>query len=125
MVSARRHPGVQRVWENVIVNRTANATRRVDLIFSIGYEDDLHQAFQVLKEAVKAHRLTLDEPAPTIAVAALAESSVDILCGSWAGAGDYLTVSRELIADVKLRFDAAGITIPYPQRDVHVRGAGV
>jgi small conductance mechanosensitive channel len=115
----------QQVWENDIVNRTANATRRVDLIFSIGYKDDLHQAFQVLQAAVKAHPLALDEPAPTIAVTALAESSVDILCGAWARAGDYLTVSRELTADVKLRFDAAGITIPYPQRDVHIHSAGV
>ena len=115
----------QQVWENVIINRTANDTRRVDLIFSIGYKDDLHQAFQVLQAAVKAHPLTLDEPAPTIAVVALADSSVDILCGTWAGAGDYLTVFRELTADVKLRFDAAGITIPYPQREVHVHSADV
>jgi small conductance mechanosensitive channel len=98
-----------------------NETRRVDLVFSIGYDDDIPNAIRVLKDAVAAHPLTLEEPAPTIAVVALAESSVDILCGPWVKSGDYLTVYRALTADVKARFDAAGITIPYPQRELHLR----
>ncbi len=71
----------EQVWGNVITNFTANATRRVDLVFSIGYDDDIADAIGVLKDAVAAHPLTLEEPAPTIAVDSLAESSIDILCG--------------------------------------------
>jgi small conductance mechanosensitive channel len=113
----------KQVWGNVITNFTANETRRVDLVFSIGYDDDIPNAFRVLKDAVAAHPLTLEHPPPTIAVVSLAESSVDILCGPWVESGDYLTVYRELTADVKARFDAAGITIPYPQRELHLHAA--
>lgn len=113
----------KQAWGNVIINRTATDTRRVDLVFSIGYDDDIQHAVQVLKEAVAEHPLTLDDPEPTIAVASLAESSVDILCGPWTKTSDYLMVYRELTADVKARFDAAGITIPYPQRDLHIHAA--
>ena len=115
----------QQVWEGVITNLTARDTRRVDLIFSIGYDDDIQRAIQVLNEAVAEHPLTLEEPAPVIAVTALADSAIEILCGAWTRTSDYLSVHRGLLADVKTRFDAAGITIPYPQRDVHVHGAGV
>ena len=115
----------QQVWEGVITNLTARDTRRVDLIFSISYDDDIQRAIQVLNEAVAEHPLTLEELAPVIAVTALAESSIEILCGAWTRTSDYLSVYRGLLADVKTRFDAAGITIPYPQRDVHVHNAGV
>jgi small conductance mechanosensitive channel len=115
----------QQVWEGVITNLTARDTRRVDLVFSIGYDDDIHRAFRVLKEAIAEHPLTLREPEPTIAVTSLAESSVEILCGAWTKTIDYLTVYRGLLADVKSRFDAAGITIPYPQRDLHLHAAAM
>jgi small conductance mechanosensitive channel len=115
----------QQVWEGVVTNLTAQDTRRVDLVFSIGYHDDIQLAIQVLGEAVAEHPLTLEEPAPTIAVTALADSAIEILCGAWTRSDDYWTVYRGLLADVKARFDAAGITIPYPQRDVHVHNAGV
>jgi small conductance mechanosensitive channel len=115
----------QQVWQGVITNLTARDTRRVDLVFSIGYDDDIHLAIRVLKQAVAGHPLTLKEPEPTIAVTSLAESSVDILCGSWTKTIDYLTVYRELLADVKTGFDAAGITIPYPQRDLHLHATAV
>jgi small conductance mechanosensitive channel len=115
----------QQVWEGVITNLTARDTRRVDLIFSISYDDDIQRAIQVLNEAVAEHPLTLEEPAPVIAVTALADSAIEILCGAWTRTSDYLAVRRGLLADVKTRFDAAGITIPYPQRDVHVHGADV
>lgn len=110
----------QRVWEGVVTNFTAKDTRRVDLVFSIGYDEDIHRAIRVLHEAVAEHPLALNEPEPTIAVTALAESSVEILCGAWTGSASYLRLYRELLADVKIRFDAAGITIPYPQRDLHL-----
>ncbi|MGB5735741.1 MAG: mechanosensitive ion channel family protein, partial [Thiohalocapsa sp.] len=114
----------QQVWEGVITNRTARDTRRVDLVFSIGYGDDIQRAIRVLKEAVAEHPLTLDDPEPTIAVTALADSAIELLCGAWTRTTDYLTVYRGLLADVKVRFDAAGITIPYPQRDLHLDIAG-
>ena len=113
----------QQVWEGVIKNLTARDTRRVDLVFSISYDDDINHAIQVLWAAVAEHPLTLDEPEPTIAVVTLGDHSVDILCAPWCRTPDYWAVSRGLTADVKLRFDAAGITIPYPQRDVHVYAA--
>lgn len=114
----------QQVWEGVITNRTARDTRRVDLVVSIGYGDDIQRAIRVLKEAVVEHPLTLDDPEPTIAVTALADSAIELLCGAWTRTTDYLTVYRGLLADVKVRFDAAGITIPYPQRDLHLDIAG-
>jgi small conductance mechanosensitive channel len=115
----------QQVWEGVITNLTARETRRVDLVFSIGYDDDIQLAIQILKDAVAEHPLTLGEPEPTVAVTALADSAIELLCGAWTRTADYLLVYRGLLADVKTRFDAAGITIPYPQRDVHVHGADV
>lgn len=115
----------QQVWEGVITNLTARDTRLVDLIFSIAYDDDIPRAMQVLNEAVAEHPLTLEGPAPVIAVTALADSAIELLCGAWTRTADYLLVYRGLLADVKTRFDAAGITIPYPQRDVHVHGAVV
>jgi small conductance mechanosensitive channel len=114
----------QQVWEGVVTNLTACDTRRVDLVFAIGYGDDIHRAIQVLEQAVAEHPLTLDDPEPTIAVTALADSAIELLCGAWTRTSDYLAVYRGLLADVKVRFDAAGITIPYPQRDLHLDIAG-
>jgi small conductance mechanosensitive channel len=111
------------VWGGVVVNLTARATRRVDLVFSISYDDDINHAIQVLWAAVAEYPLTLDEPEPTIAVVTLGDHSVDILCAPWCQTQDYLAVQRGLTADLKLRFDAAGITMPYPQRDLHVHAA--
>jgi small conductance mechanosensitive channel len=111
------------VWGGVVVNLTARATRRVDLVFSISYEDDINHAIHVLWAAVAEHLLTLDEPEPTIAVVTLGDHSVDILCAPWCQTQDYLAVQRGLTADLKQRFDAAGITMPYQQRDVHVHAA--
>ncbi len=108
------------VWGNVITNVTASATRRVDLTFGISYQDDIGQAIAILKETVEAHPLTLDTPEPTIVVGALGASSVDILCRPWTRTVDYWTVYWDLTRQVKERFDAAGITIPFPQQDVHI-----
>ncbi|MCP4383742.1 MAG: mechanosensitive ion channel family protein [Hyphomicrobiales bacterium] len=112
------------VWGNVITNVTASDTRRVDLVFGIGYEDDIAKAIAVIDEAVKAHPLTLEEPEPTIVVGALADSSVNILCRPWVKTEDYWTVFWDLTGDIKVRFDAVGISIPFPQQDVHVHAVG-
>ena len=107
------------VWGNIITNVTASDTRRVDLVFGISYDDSIPQAMKILEEAVKAHPLVLKEPEPTIQVNELADSSVNLICRPWVKTEDYWGVYWDLMRQVKERFDAAGISIPYPQQDVH------
>lgn len=114
----------RQVWGNVITNVTASATRRIDMVFGIGYDDDIPKAISVLKEAVAAHPMILKDPEPLIVVKELGDSSVNFLCAPWSKTEDYWTVYWDLMADVKQRFDAAGISIPFPQRDVHLYTAG-
>ncbi len=108
------------VWGNIITNVTASATRRVDLVFGISYDDSIPDAVRVLEETVAAHPLVLKEPEPTIRVGELADSSVNLICRPWVKTDDYWTVHWDLTRQVKERFDEAGISIPYPQQDVHV-----
>ncbi len=110
----------RQVFGNVISNTTASDTRRVDLTFGIGYGDDIPHAISVLKEAVEAHPLVLKTPEPLIVVKELGDNSVNFLCAPWTKTENYLTVYWDLMADVKQRFDAASISIPFPQRDVHL-----
>jgi small conductance mechanosensitive channel len=108
------------IWGDVITNITANDTRRVDLEFGIGYDDDFEQAERIIREAVESHPLVLAEPAPEVVMHALADSSVNIVCRPWAKTSDWWTVKTEITREIKRRFDQAGISIPFPQRDVHV-----
>jgi small conductance mechanosensitive channel len=110
------------VWGDAIINVNASDTRRLDLSFDIAYDDSIPKALAILRDAVEAHPKTLDLPEPTIVVGQLAESSVRILCRPWVRTADYWPVHADLIVDVKRRFDEAGITIPYPQRDLHLVG---
>ena len=102
-----------------IVNYSAKDTRRVDMVFGIGYDDDLQKAKEVLQELVSGDERVLEEPAPTIAVLELADSSVNFAVRPWVKTGDYWGVYFGLTEEVKKRFDAEGISIPFPQRDVH------
>ena len=111
-----------KVWGNIITNVTTSPQRRVDLTFGIAYEDSIEEAQAVLEKVVGAHPLILKDPAPTIRVHALGESSVDFIVRPWVRGGDYWPVYWDLTRQVKEAFDAAGISIPYPQRDVHIRG---
>ncbi|MEL6576148.1 MAG: mechanosensitive ion channel family protein [Pseudomonadota bacterium] len=108
------------VWGNVITNVTASTTRRVDLIFGISYDDDIRKAMRVMEETVKAHPLVLPDPAPMIRVHELADSSVNFICRPWVRTVDYWTLYWDLMQQMKERFDAEGISIPYPQQDVHM-----
>jgi small conductance mechanosensitive channel len=108
------------LWGKVITNVTGSSERRVDLVFGIGYDDDIAMAERVLAEVVAAHPLVLKEPEPVIRVAELADSSVNLICRPWVKTPDYWPVYWELTKSVKERFDAEGISIPFPQRDVHV-----
>ncbi|MCV6584709.1 MAG: mechanosensitive ion channel family protein [Marinibacterium sp.] len=113
-----------KVWGDIITNVTASDTRRVDLVFGIGYGDSIEDAQRVLAEQVAAHPLTLDDPAPMIRVSELADSSVNLICRPWARTEDYWTVYWDLMRDVKIAFDKAGISIPFPQTDMHLHVQG-
>lgn len=108
------------IWNNVITNITANETRRVDLEFGIGYDDDFEQAERIIQEIVTAHDLVLDDPEPTVVTHALGDSSVNIVCRPWAKTSDWWSVKTDVTRTVKKRFDEAGISFPYPQTDVHL-----
>ncbi len=109
-----------KIWSDVITNATGVTERRVDMEFGIGYEDDIDQAQKILEEIVTDHPKVLDSPAPTIKMSALADSSVNFICRPWVRPADYWDVYWDITKSVKVRFDAAGIGIPYPQQDVHL-----
>jgi small conductance mechanosensitive channel len=106
-----------------ITNYAAHDTRRVDLVFGIGYGDDISLAKQVLQEILQAEERVLKDPEPTIAVSELADSSVNFVVRPWVMTADYWGVYFDLTERVKLAFDARGISIPFPQRDVHMHQA--
>ena len=114
----------RKVWGDVICNLTAQGTRRVDLTFSVGYESAIERVEQVLQRVVDADPRVLKEPAPIIKVHRLAESSVDFVVRLWARHDHYWDVYWDTTRAVKLAFDGAGISIPFPQRDVHVHMRG-
>ena len=109
-----------KISADTIVNVTANPTRRIDLVVGIGYDDDLRGAKALLEKIVEDEPRVLATPAPVIAVAALADSSVNFDVRPWVKTPDYLAVKYALTEQIKLRFDAQGISIPFPQMDVHV-----
>ncbi|MBT8328418.1 MAG: mechanosensitive ion channel [Desulfofustis sp.] len=108
------------ITSGTITNITANDTRRIDMVFGIGYEDDIKSAEQVFTEMIKAEPRVLSDPAPTIAVAELADSSVNFVVRPWVRTVDYWNVKFELTEKIKLALDEAGISIPFPQQDVHM-----
>ncbi|EGB16525.1 MscS Mechanosensitive ion channel [Pseudodesulfovibrio mercurii] len=108
------------VLGGTITNVTANDTRRVDMVFGIGYGDDLLKAKKTLERIVSEEPRVLAEPAPTIEVSELADSSVNFVVRPWCKTGDYWGVFFALTEKVKLVFDQEGISIPFPQQDVHM-----
>ena len=108
-----------KIWGDIITNISAENIRRVDLVFGIGYEDSIAQAEQVLQSIIDADERILKDPEPTIKVNALGESSVDFIVRPWVNSQDYWGVYWDITRLVKERFDEEGISIPYPQRDVH------
>ncbi len=110
----------QKVWGEVITNITGMTTRRVDMLFGIGYSDDMDKAQEIIERVIREHPLVLQEPVPNIGVHELADSSVNFRCWPWAKTSDFLTVRTEVTKRVKEEFDASGISIPFPQTDVHL-----
>lgn len=107
------------IYGGTITNYSARDTRRVDMLFGIGYDDDIKKAKQLLEKITTSDDRVLKDPAPVIAVSELADSSVNFVVRPWVKSGDYWGVMWDLTEEVKLQFDAAGISIPYPQMDVH------
>lgn len=103
-----------------IVNYAAQGTRRVDMVFGISYDSDIDKAKQILHELLKNDSRILPDPAPMVVVLELADSSVNIACRPWVNASDYWTFYFDMMEGVKKQFDANGISIPFPQRDVHM-----
>lgn len=109
------------IWGSVITNVTAQRTRRVDLVFGISYEDDVEKAEKVLQGILDDHEAVLDDPEPLVRVVELGDSSVNFAVRPWVKTADYWETYWDLTKKVKLKFDEEGISIPYPQRDVHIK----
>ena len=114
-----------KVWGDVITNVTASDTRRVDMVFGIGYEDSIEKAQQVLERVLSEHPKVLPDPEPLIRVNELGESSVNFIVRPWVKAEDYWDVYWDLTAKVKEVFDANGLTIPFPQTEMRIKGDAI
>lgn len=107
-----------------ITNYSANDTRRVDLVVGVGYGDDLDKVKKTLQDILAGESRILPEPEPTIGVSELADSSVNLVVRPWVNTGDYWPVLFALQEEIKKRFDKEGISIPFPQQDVHMHQVG-
>lgn len=103
-----------------IVNYSTQNTRRIDLVMGCGYDDDIKKVKDVLSGILEDNAKVLKDPAPSVSIKELADSSINFNVRPWVKTADYWTVYSEIIEQVKIRFDAEGISIPYPQRDVHM-----
>lgn len=103
-----------------ITNYSTKPTRRIDMVFGIGYDDDLKKAKQILEDLLKDDDRILEDPAPLVAVSELADSSVNFVVRPWVNSADFWAVKFDFTEAVKMTFDAEGISIPYPQQDVHI-----
>ncbi len=108
------------VSNGAITNYSTQETRRVDIVFGVGYDDDLKKAKDILTGLIEADARILKDPAPMVVVSALGDSAVDITTRSWVASADYWGVYFDLMENAKLALDEAGISIPYPQTDVHL-----
>ncbi len=108
------------IMGTTITNYSANETRRVDLVVGVSYDDDLDKVRKELQDLVAADDRILDDPAVTIAVSELADSSVNFVVRPWVKTADYWGVYFDLTEAIKKRFDEVGISIPFPQQDVHI-----
>ncbi|BAX53429.1 TPA: mechanosensitive ion channel domain-containing protein [Photobacterium damselae] len=109
-----------KIWGDIIKNVTHERVRRVDMIFGISYSDDIELTEKVLHEIVESHESVLRSPEPTIKLHTLNSSSVDFIVRPWVKTEDYWDVYWDITREVKMRFDREGISIPFPQQDVHL-----
>jgi small conductance mechanosensitive channel len=109
------------IWSGVIKNVTAQKVRRVDMLFGISYSDDIQKTERILQALLDEHDLVLDQPEPFVRLHELGDSSVNFIVRPWAKTEDYWEVYWDITRSVKIRFDEEGISIPFPQRDIHIK----
>jgi small conductance mechanosensitive channel len=110
----------KKAWGETITNYSGRDVRRVDLVFGIGYADDIEKTMRVLRALAAEHAMVLEDPGVTVGVHSLGDSSVNIFLRPWSKTEDYWDVHWDLTKAAKEKFDQEGISIPFPQRDVHV-----
>lgn len=108
------------VYGDIVKNYSYNDTRRIDLVMGIGYGDDIGKAIEIIERVVTGDDRVLKDPAPTIAVSELADSSVNLVVRPWCNAGDYWPTRWDLTRKLKEELEAGGCNIPFPQQDVHI-----
>jgi small conductance mechanosensitive channel len=111
------------IFGGIITNYSARDTRRVDMVFGIGYGDDIRKAKEVITGIIEADERILKDPAPLVAVGELADSSVNFNVRPWVNSSDYWSVYFDLNEKIKNAFDENGISIPFPQMDVNLQKA--
>ena len=110
------------IHADTITNYSAEDTRRIDLVIGIGYNDDVSRAKALIQGVLSQNDRVLDEPPPSMLLLGLGESSVDIAVRPWAKSVDYWSVRSELLENIKRALEHAGLSLPYPQRDLHIVG---
>ena len=108
------------IYSNVITNYSAKDTRRIDMVFGIGYGDDIKKAKELIEQIINDDSRILKHPEPLVAVGELADSSVNFEVRPWVKTADYGSVKFDMIEKIKLTFDENGISIPFPQMDIHL-----
>ncbi len=108
------------IYSGTIINFSARDTRRIDLVIGIGYGDDIKKASDLLKQVLEADASVLKDPAPTVMLLELGASSVDFAVRPWVKSADYWGTRAALLEAIKTTFDREGISIPYPQQDIHL-----
>lgn len=112
-----------KIWGDIITNATGTSKRRVDMVFGIGYSDDIGKAQKILEDILESHPAILKDPPPVVRVHELGDSSVNFVVRPWVATENYWDVYWDVTRSVKERFDAEGVSIPFPQRDVHLHNA--
>jgi len=108
------------VFGNTITNTSALPTRRIDLVMGISYDDNIGTAKKIIEDIIAADERILDDPAPVIAVSELADSSVNLVVRPWVKSENYWPTRFDLLETMKVKLEEGGISIPFPQRDVHI-----
>jgi small conductance mechanosensitive channel len=111
------------IYGGTITNLSARANRRIDMVFGIGYGDDIKKAKDLLMQAMESDSRVLKDPAPVVALGELADSSVNFIVRPWVKGADYWDVKFDLTEKIKLSFDQNGVSIPFPQMDLHMNQA--
>lgn len=109
-----------RIWGDIITNFSRNDTRRLDLVVGISYSDDMDKALQIVKDILDKDERVIKDPEPLVAISELGDSSVNILARPWSHRSDFWQMKWDLTKKIKEEFDKNGISIPFPQRDVHL-----